>query len=138
VITQHGAEFQPDFVVVVAGQSVAFPNDDRIAHNVFSVSPARRFDLGHYAQGESRTVLFDRAGIVDVFCNIHDNMHATIVVVPSTFYAVPDAAGRFAIANVPPGAYRVVAYSVQSGNAAGTATVGPGAAVAVNLTFARR
>src|SRR5579884_4140605 len=90
-VTQHGAEFHPDFLVVVAGQTVAFPNDDRMPHNVFSVSPARRFDLGHYRQGESRSVLFDHPCVVDVFCNIHDTMHATIVVVPSTYYAVPDA-----------------------------------------------
>lgn len=137
-ITQHGAEFHPDFLVVVAGQSVTFPNDDRMAHNVFSVSPTRPFDLGHYRQGESRSVQFDRAGIVDVFCNIHDNMHATIVVVPSTFHAAPDASGHFAIDGVPPGSYRLAAYSVAAGRATRSAAVAAGGTTSVDLAFSRR
>jgi plastocyanin len=111
VVSQRGARFSPDFVVVVAGQNVQMPNDDRITHNVFSVSPAKKFDLGHYPQGESRTVKFDKPGIVELFCNIHENMHATIVIVPSTFYAQPGSDGQAAIAKVPAGSYHLVLWT---------------------------
>jgi plastocyanin len=104
----RGARFAPEFVVIVAGQTVQMPNDDRITHNVFSVSPAKKFDLGHYPQGESRTVKFDKPGVVELFCNIHENMHATVVIVPSIFYAQPGADGQATIAKVPPGNYRLV------------------------------
>jgi plastocyanin len=111
VVSQRGARFSPDFVVVVAGQTVQMPNDDRITHNVFSVSPAKKFDLGHYPQGESRTVKFEKPGIVELFCNIHENMHATVVIVPSTFYAQPGSAGQATIAKVPPGNYHLVLWT---------------------------
>jgi plastocyanin len=108
VVSQRGARFSPEFVVVVVGQTVQMPNDDRITHNVFSVSPPKKFDLGHYPQGESRAVKFDKPGVVEMFCNIHENMHATVVIVPSTFYAQPGADGQATIAKVPPGNYHLV------------------------------
>src|SRR5262249_12598292 len=76
LISQRGARFKPEFLVVAAGQTVNMPNDDRITHNVFSVSPPKKFDLGHYPQGQSKAVRFDNPGVVDLFCNIHENMHA--------------------------------------------------------------
>lgn len=123
LISQRGARFRPEFAVVVAGQTVDMPNDDRIVHNVFSVSPARKFDLGHYGQGEYRSVQFPKPGVVEMFCNIHENMQATLVVVPSTYYAQPAADGSFAIANVPEGTYQLVGYSPQAGDARVAVTV---------------
>jgi hypothetical protein len=87
------------------GQTVAFPNDDRIMHNVFSYSRAGNFDLGLYGQGESRRVTFDRSGPVRLFCSIHSSMHATLYVAPTPHHAVTDTKGRFVIRNVPVGNY---------------------------------
>lgn len=134
-IYQKGARFTPDFLIIAAGQTVELPNDDRIAHNVFSISPAKKFDLGHYPQGESRQVRFEQPGIVDLFCNIHENMHATLVIAPSTFFAAPGAEGHFTIAGVPPGSYRVVAYSPESGTTAAPVVVTAGGTATVKLTF---
>mgnify|MGYP000916880013 CR=1 FL=1 len=100
----------PAFLVVVAGQSVAFPNDDRMPHNVFSVSPARPFDLGHYRQGESRTVLFDRPGIVDVFCNIHDNMIGWILITDAGWFGRSADDGSWHAVNLPGGNYELTVW----------------------------
>src|SRR5690606_6124903 len=82
----------------------------RIYHNVFSLSRPARFDLGRYAVGRSKSVRFDRAGIVRVFCDIHSHMSAYILVFSHPFFAVADAEGRYRIDNVPPGTYSVVAW----------------------------
>jgi plastocyanin len=111
VMSQRGARFSPDFLVVVAGQWVQMPNDDRITHNVFSVSPTKKFDLGHYPQGESRGVKFEKPGVVELFCNIHENMHATVVIVPSTYYALPGSDGKLTLNKVPAGNYRLVLWT---------------------------
>lgn len=134
-IYQKGARFNPDFLIIAAGQTVELPNDDRIAHNVFSISPAKKFDLGHYPQGESRQVRFETPGVVDLFCNIHENMHATVVIAPSTFFAASGAEGHFTIAGVPPGSYRVVAYSPEAGTTSAAAAVTAGGTATVKLTF---
>jgi plastocyanin len=123
LISQRGARFQPEFVVITVGQTIGMPNDDRIVHNVFSVSSPKKFDLGHYAQGDARAVKFDKPGVIDLFCNIHDNMHATVVVVPSSFYAVAGADGGFTIAHVPPGVYKAVAFSPEAGTETQTVRV---------------
>src|SRR5262249_52396391 len=101
-------------------------------------SPPKRFDLGHYPEGESRSVRFETPGVVDLFCNIHENMHATIVVTPSRFYAVAGADGQFTIDHVPAGSYRVVAYSPASTMASTSVMVGGGASAQVNLALRRR
>ena len=110
-IVQKDRSFLPDLVAVTAGQSVAFPNSDPILHNVFSPTPARRFDLGSYRKGESRTRSFPKPGVIDVFCNIHPGMSATIVVLPNRRFAFASAAGAFTIEGVPPGTWTVFAYS---------------------------
>ncbi len=107
---QKGLRFTPDFLLVAQGDTVSFPNDDRVTHNVFSISRAKRFDLDLYPPGSSREILFDEAGQVDVFCSIHQNMHAVIVVVPSDYAAVAGADGAFRMPAVPPGRYTAVAW----------------------------
>jgi plastocyanin len=137
VMSQRGAKFAPDFLVVVVGQTVKMPNDDRLIHNVFSISAPKKFDLGHYSQGESRSVTFEKPGVIDLFCNIHENMHATIVVVPSTFFAVTDDAGHFVIRGVPAGNYTVRAYSPDAGGASSTVKVGSGS-VTVRMALEKK
>jgi len=108
---QHGRHFIPALLPVTAGQSVSFPNGDPFLHNVFSPSPTRPFDLGQYAEGETKTKRFPTVGVVDVYCNIHPEMSATLVILPNTRYAIADAQGRFEIAHLPPGSWTVFAFS---------------------------
>ena len=109
-IEQRDATFIPDTLVIEKGTTVLWPNLDEIYHNVFSFSPVKPFDLGMYKQGEGKKLLFDRAGVVDVYCAIHDGMHATIVVLENSFFDVTDEDGRYAIQNVPDGRYRLTAW----------------------------
>lgn len=104
---QRGQAFEPRVVVVPAGGTVEFPNFDPIFHNVFSVSPARRFDLGKYPRGTSRNVRFPKAGVVNVYCDIHSDMAAFIVVVPNTAWTRPDRDGAYALDGLPAGRYQL-------------------------------
>ncbi|HTC34717.1 MAG TPA: DUF2012 domain-containing protein [Bryobacteraceae bacterium] len=110
VLNQQGSRFDPELIVVPTGSSVQFPNFDPIFHNVFSLSKARKFDLGYYPQGQSRTVKFNTAGVVQVYCHIHANMYAAIVVTDSPWFAKPSADGSFSFSNVPAGRYRLTAW----------------------------
>jgi plastocyanin len=106
-IKQKGKQLIPHVLVVPIGQQVDFPNEDPYPHNIFSSSEAKRFDLGIYQQGESRSVLFSRPGVVTVHCNIHPQMEAFIVVVGTPYYATSNKKGEFQIEDVPPGNYRL-------------------------------
>jgi hypothetical protein len=110
LLNQRAAHFDPDFIVVPVGSTVQFPNSDPIFHNVFSLSRTQPFDLGYYPRGESRTVKFNQAGIVQVYCHIHANMYAAIVVTGSPWFAKPSADGSFSFGNVPAGHYRLIAW----------------------------
>jgi plastocyanin len=110
VIDQRKMRFDPDLVVIPAGSTVQFPNGDPIFHNIFSLSKTQPFDLGFYPQGQSRTVKFNRSGIVQVYCHIHANMYAAIVVTSSPWYARPAEDGSFSWNNVPAGHYRLTAW----------------------------
>lgn len=99
-IVQKGKQFVPSVLVVPVGSTVSFPNMDAIYHNVFAEYQAKKFDLGMYPKGQTRTVTFDKPGLVSVLCNVHSNMSAFIMVVNSTAYAVTDRQGKFVIRNV--------------------------------------
>ncbi|HUF24178.1 MAG TPA: carboxypeptidase regulatory-like domain-containing protein [Vicinamibacterales bacterium] len=109
-INQINEQFVPRVVAITTGTTVDFPNNDRIYHNVFSLSKARTFDLGRYAAGHSRAVRFDRPGIVRVFCEIHSHMSAWVLVFNHPFFAATDDDGRYAIPNVPPGTYSLAVW----------------------------
>jgi plastocyanin len=111
VMDQRNETFVPHVLAITTGTTVDFPNSDRFYHNVFSLSKARKFDLGRYAAGRSRPVRFDRAGIVRVFCDIHSHMSAFILVFSHPFFAMTDQDGRYRIDNVPPGTYAVIAWN---------------------------
>jgi len=105
VLQQKNKMFEPHMLVVTKGSTVDFPNLDPWFHNVFSLFNGKRFDLGLYEAGTTRTVHFDREGISYIFCNIHPEMSAVVVVLPSQYFATPDKQGEFAIASVPAGRY---------------------------------
>jgi plastocyanin len=109
-LDQRNETFVPHLLAVTAGTTVEFPNHDRTYHNVFSLSKAKRFDLGRYAAGTSKSVRFDRPGIVRVFCDIHSHMNAFILVFGHRFFAVTEDDGRYEIDGVPPGSYTLSAW----------------------------
>jgi plastocyanin len=114
-LEQKQQAFAPRVLAIQVGTTVEFPNRDPIYHNVFSVSPARRFDLGKYAQGHSRRVRFDKPGLVNVYCDIHSDMAAWVYVVPHHVFAQANAAGRFTLPEVPAGHYTLVAWHPDRG-----------------------
>ncbi len=104
-VVQHGKRFEPHLLVVPVGSIVRFPNHDPFFHNVFSLFEGKRFDLGLYEAGGNRDVHFDRAGVSYIFCNIHSEMSAVVVVLATPYYGVSSGSGEISIANVPPGKY---------------------------------
>jgi plastocyanin len=114
-LEQQNRRFAPDLLVLPAGSSVSFPNFDPIFHNVFSLSKAKSFDLGNYSKGQTRMVTFPKPGIVAVYCHLHPNMAGTIVVTPNQWGVRVDAAGQYALTDVPPGKYTVVAWHKTGG-----------------------
>jgi len=108
-IVQRHETFVPHVLAVLRGARVEFPNQDPIFHNVFSLSTARTFDLGRYPEGTSKSIVFDRAGVVQVFCHIHSDMSAIVLVLENPFFTTPDS-GHYVISGVPPGDYSLTAW----------------------------
>lgn len=104
-LIQRNKAFEPHVLVVQAGTSVQFPNKDPFFHNVFSLFNGKRFDLGLYEAGSSKSVRFDRVGVSFLFCNIHEEMSAVVVAVDSPYFAISDHSGHVAIPSVPDGRY---------------------------------
>jgi len=106
-LAQKDEAFVPRVVAVARGGTVDFPNRDPIFHNVFSLSPTRRFDLGKYRQGHSKSVRFDRTGLVKVYCDIHAEMEAFVLVVANRAYTLTGADGSYELPELPGGRYEV-------------------------------
>ena len=111
LLDQRGETFVPHVLAVPVGTTVDFRNSDPVYHNVFSLRGPRPFDLGRYATGRSKSVRFDRPGIVRVFCEIHPHMSAFILVFAHSYFAVTGPNGTYQIPSVPPGRYNLVAWS---------------------------
>ena len=110
VVAQRNIAFEPHVLVVPVGASVSFPNFDRVRHHVYSFSPTHPFELRLYGREGTRSVVFDRPGVVALGCNIHDSMSGFIVVVDTPYAAITDAAGRVSFADVPNGPVTVTAW----------------------------
>ena len=121
VMDQQNLAFIPHVLPIPVGSTVSFPNNDKVDHNVFSMSRTKTFNLGSYKPGESQTVVFDKPGIVEVRCDVHAEMAAYILVMKNPYFAVTDRKGNFeipdsgylqqvgleSIADLPPGKYSV-------------------------------
>ena len=114
VLRQKNKTFEPHLLIVTKGSTVDFPNLDPWFHNVFSLFNGKKFDLGLYEAGTTRTVHFDRDGVSYIFCNIHPEMSAVVVVVSSPYYTLVPSNGEFSIASVPPGRYTLHVWSENS------------------------
>jgi hypothetical protein len=106
-LQQKNRVFIPHLLVIPVGSAVAFPNDDPFFHNVFSLFEGKRFDLGLYEAGSSKSVLFPRAGVSYIFCNIHPEMSAVILTLTTPLYAVANEREAFVLPSIPPGDYRL-------------------------------
>jgi plastocyanin len=134
-IRQRNEAFEPHVLPVLAGSTVRFPNDDSFFHNVFSLSRTKQFDLGRFPKGVAKSVVFDRPGVVQIFCHIHSDMSAIVLVRGNPYFAVPDTRGRFAIDGIPSGEYRVIAWHERVRPYSATVKIVAGQATAVEFTI---
>jgi len=104
-VSQRARRFRPRVLPVLKNTSVEFPNDDKVLHNVFSLSRLTPFDLGVYKKGETKSITFDKAGVVKVLCNMHSNMVMHVLVLNNPFFTSTDAKGKFELAGIPDGTY---------------------------------
>ncbi len=118
---QKNLSFAPHVLLVPQGSTVHFPNNDKVAHNVFSMSRTQKFNLGNYGPGESKKIIFNKPGLVELRCDMHAEMSAYILVMKNPFFGITDKKGRFfipdtsyleahgvtSIKDLPPGKYTV-------------------------------
>ena len=133
-LTQKNKTFQPRVLAVPIGSTVDFPNNDGLYHNVFSLSAPQPFDLGLYRAGESRSRTFTAPGVYRVFCNIHPQMSAVVVVAPTAYATVAASDGSYML-DLPPGRYRLTAMSERAAPVTVEVTSTPGASNAPELTL---
>ena len=107
VMDQRNLMFVPEVLIVQTGTAVDFPNSDQVRHQVYSFSGAKKFELALYAGRPQAPIIFDRAGLVTLGCNIHDNMLGYIWVTDSPWYGHSDASGRVQLHELVPGEYTV-------------------------------
>ncbi len=132
-LVQKNKQFTPHVLAVEVGSVVDFPNHDPFFHNVFSLFNGKRFDLGLYEAGSTRSVHFDRAGICYIFCNIHPQMSAIVVVVDTPYFAVSNKQGDVVIPDVPIGQYKLNVWEERC-SAKNLKEVSRGVAVGGNTT----
>jgi hypothetical protein len=111
-IAQKDLAFLPPLLAIETGTKVEFPNEDDTYHNIFSYSPTKRFDLGRYPpdQNPPPSVVFDRAGLVTLRCDIHEHMRGLILVLDTPYFTITDAQGHFRLTNLPAGHYTLKAW----------------------------
>lgn len=109
-MVQRDKTFVPEVLVVTRGTPVAFPNHDTVRHHVYSLSPVKPFEIKLYAGTPANPIVFDRAGVAVLGCNIHDHMVAWVVVADTPYHARADARGEARLRAVPPGEYTLVVW----------------------------
>jgi plastocyanin len=134
-VTMKGKAFRPRVVAVAVGGTVDFPNEDPIFHNVFSVSGENRFDLDLYKRPKSGSWTFQRPGIVRVYCNIHPQMSAVVLVRDNPYFTKAAADGSFVIEDVPAGKYELRAWQERAGEGSVEITVTASDETSAELTL---
>lgn len=134
-MSSRDKRFEPRVLAVPQGSAVTFPNFDKIFHNVFSLSEASPFDLGLYRNGASRTTSFERPGVVRVYCNIHPQMAAYVVVVDGNLYAQTGKDGVALVSGIPAGRQTLKVWEERGGEWSGTVVVPAGATVEIVVPF---
>jgi plastocyanin len=141
-ISQKGAKFSPVLTIVSVGQTVEFLNDeDRLVeHNVFSNAPTKKFDLGMYPPGQSRSVTFDKPGPVLLYCSIHRYMDGVIFVSPTPYFSRVNADSTYRIDGIPPGKWVVKTWQRRRRfkEASAPLTAEPGRSATINLELLKR
>jgi plastocyanin len=134
-LDQKGLKFHPQVLPILAGTTVDFPNEDNLFHNVFSYSRPGEFDLGRYPMGDSRSVTFEHPGVVRVYCDIHSDMNATILVLDNPYFATPGDDGTFVISNIPEGKYTLNMWYARDLVLHRSITIGPADTVKLDLVY---
>jgi plastocyanin len=134
-IAQADEAFVPRVTAITRASTVEFPNFDPFFHNVFSLSRGATFDLGRFRKGEKRERTFMQAGVIKVYCHIHSEMAATIMVFDHRLYTTPSLNGTFAIDAVPPGTYRLSAWHERIGETTKTIQVVAGESAGVEFSL---
>jgi plastocyanin len=137
IVNQQDLEIQPGFLLVPVGTTVRFPNNDEVYHNLFSVSSAKRFDLGRYGQGKEKEITFDKQGDVRIFCDIHPHMNAIIFIVPNEHYSMTGADGSFKLESVPAGEYDLRVWHETMGEQSKRVSVPEQGVTSVNFVLPR-
>ncbi len=135
VLNQHHLQFHPQVLPVLVGTTVDFPNRDNLFHNVFSYSQPKEFDLGRYPKDDSRSVTFSAPGTVRVYCDIHSQMSATILVLSNPYFASPADDGTFLIPDVPAGKYTIVFWYGRDAVERRPVTIRTGESSEVDFTY---
>jgi plastocyanin len=111
VLDQKELRFVPHVLIIQVGTTVEFPNSDPVSHNVFSISPGKRFNLGLYVRGAKRRITFDKPGVVELLCNVHQEMSGYILVLKNPYFSRTGADGSYRITGVPAGEYHLRCWS---------------------------
>lgn len=134
---QLAAQFQPRVLPIMAGTPVDFVNQDRFYHNVFSLSEDNGFNIGRKPTGTVATHTFKAPGLVEVFCDIHPQMSATILVLDTPWFTQPDSTGAFQLSGIPYGRYELRVYHPMHDPMRRELEVGDGVSMAQNFIFGR-
>ncbi len=138
VMDQVNYTITPHVLPVCVGTTVKFPNSDQVYHNLFSLSSAKKFDLGRYPKGVYKEVTFDKPGEVRIYCDIHPSMSGVILVVPNRYFTQASDEGTYSIENVPAGTYTITAWHEQLSELERTAVVPETGSVIVDFVYKNR
>lgn len=138
VIDQKDMKFRPHVLPVLVGEEVGFPNSDPLFHNVYSSSKLKAFNLGMYPQGESKELAFDEPGVIELFCNVHSEMKAYLVVKEHPYFTGLERDGTFHLDGIPPGTYTLHAWHPKAQDATAQVTIESGANVEVDVEFTQK
>ena len=136
-VDQKSLVFVPHVTAVPVGSTVDFKNNDKVNHNIFSASAAKKFNLGTYNPGMSKPVTFDKPGVINLLCNVHSEMSGFVVVTENQYAAVSEHDGKFTIENVPAGTYKITAWSEKLKALETTVTVADGKTATVAIKLAK-